>query len=361
MNTDISSRDRCTGCLLGGAVGDALGAPIEFMSATEIFSRFGPSGVSGYAPISTGRLGWITDDTQMTLFTAEGLIRAEVKAKRDGGSPDYVGATADAYLRWLATQRIPAAHPVQKNGWLYKTKRLHEICAPGRTCIHALQRLVPSASKRASNDSKGCGGVMRVAPVGLFGHRAFLGAGAEKTVFELGCDLARITHGHPTGYLSAGVFSLLIASLMAGDGLEKSLGRVLFVLMAYKGHEETSRAIEQAIALASSSPGDSVAMTSLGEGWIAEEALAVAIYCVLSYPNDFRKALLLSVNHSGDSDSTGSIAGNLLGALLGAQAIPSEWIEKLELSDVVRQVGADLNDFFEWDLMAGDVVSRYPC
>ena len=102
-------------------------------------------------------------------------------------------------------------------------------------------------------------------------------------------------------------------------------------------------------------------MASLGEGWIAEEALAVAIYSVLSYPADFRQALLLSVNHSGDSDSTGSIAGNLLGALLGTQAIPPEWIEKMELADVVRQVGADLNDFFEWDLMAGDVVSRYPC
>ena len=143
---------------------------------------------------------------------------------------------------------------------------------------------------------------------------------------------------------------MLIASLLAGDGLEKSLGRVLAVLMAYEGHEETSRAIEQAIALASSAPRDCVAMTSLGQGWIAEEALAIAIYCVLSYPNDFR-----------DSDSTGSIAGNLLGALLGAQAIPAEWIEKLELSDVVRQVGADLNDFYEWDLIAGDVVSRYPC
>ena len=154
---------------------------------------------------------------------------------------------------------------------------------------------------------------------------------------------------------------MLIASLLAGDGLEKSLGRVLAVLMAYEGHEETSRAIEQAIALASSAPRDCVAMTSLGQGWIAEEALAIAIYCVLSYPKDFRKALLLSVNHSGDSDSTGSIVGNLLGALLGAQAIPAEWIEKLELSDVVRQVGADLNDFYEWDLIAGDVVSRYPC
>ncbi len=361
MNSEISNRDRCTGSLLGGAVGDALGAPIEFMSASEISNRFGPSGVSGYAPISTGRVGWITDDTQMTLFTAEGLIRAEIKAKRDGGSPDYLSATADSYLRWLATQRIPAAHPAPKNGWLYKTKALHEICAPGRTCIHALQRLVPSASMRAANDSKGCGGVMRVASVGLFGHRAFLGAGAEKAIFELGSDLARITHGHPTGYLSAGAFSLLIAFMMAGDGLEKSIEQMQSVLMNYKGHAETSCAIKQAIALAASTPGDSVAMASLGEGWIAEEALAIAIYCVLSYPKDFRKALLLSVNHSGDSDSTGSIVGNLLGALLGAQAIPAEWIEKLELSDVVRQVGADLNDFFEWDLMADEVVSRYPC
>lgn len=360
MSVEISKRDRCIGSLLGGAVGDALGAPIEFMSASEIASRFGSTGIAGYVPVSTGRLGWITDDTQMTLFTAEGLIRARIKSKRDSGNPDYLVATADAYLRWLATQRIPAAQNVQRNGWLYKTKKLHEICAPGRTCIHALQHLVPSASMRAANDSKGCGGVMRVAPVGLFGYRAFPGADAEKAIFELGCDLARITHGHPTGYLSAGAFSLLVALLMAGNGLEESLGRVLSVLGAYQGHEETSRAIEQAMALASTAPRDVVAMVSLGEGWIAEEALAVALYCVFSYPTDFRKALLLSVNHGGDSDSTGSIAGNLLGALLGTQAIPPEWIEKLELSDVVRQVGADLNDFFEWDLTAGDVVSRYP-
>jgi ADP-ribosylglycohydrolase len=360
VSTEISSIERTIGCLLGGAVGDALGAPIEFMSASKIFGYFGPSGISGYVPSSAGRLGWITDDTQMTLFTAEGLIRAEVKANMNGGRPDYVGVTTDAYLRWLATQRINAFHSVQKNGWLYKTKGLHEVCAPGRTCIHALQRVAPSVSMQAVNDSKGCGGVMRVAPVGLFGYRAFLGAGAEKAVFELGCDLARITHGHPTGYLSAGAFSLLISLLMLGNGFEVSIGRVLSVLVVYQGHEETSRAIEQAIALVSTAPGDSVAMTTLGEGWVAEEALAVAIYCGLSFPNDFSKALLLSVNHGGDSDSTGSIVGNLLGALLGVKCIPSEWIEQLELTEVVRQVGADLNDIFEWDLTATEVRSRYP-
>lgn len=201
---------------------------------------------------------------------------------------------------------------------------------------------------------------MRVAPVGLFGYRAFLGTEADKAVFELGSDLARITHGHPTGYLSAGALSLLIARLMSGEELNTSISRVLSVLAAYESSDETIQAIEQAIALATCSPGDSAAMTALGEGWIAEEALAVAIYSVLSFPNDFRKALLLSVNHGGDSDSTGSIAGNIMGAMHGVEAIPAEWIRKLELADLVRQVADDLDDFFEWDLTADEVCRRYP-
>lgn len=341
-------------------MGDALGAPIEFLAEDEIFLYFGPAGVSSYVPTSTGRQGWITDDTQMTLFTAEGLIRAQTKAGRDGGVPDYVGATVEAYLRWLATQRIPASQSVEKDGWLYETKGLHEICAPGRTCIHALQRIIPASSMRASNASKGCGGVMRVAPVGLLGYRTFQGNGAEKAVFDLGCDLARITHGHPSGYLCAGAFALITALLMEGQRLDYAIEQALPILATYEGHEETQLAITQAVSLAASSPGDLAAMRTLGEGWVAEEALAVAIYCALSFPNDFRRAVLLSVNHSGDSDSTGSLVGNLLGAALGVAGIPVEFIEGLELAGVVQQMGEDLNDCCEWDVASVEVVRRYP-
>ena len=360
MNTDISSLDRFVGCLLGGAVGDALGAPIEFLSATEITNRFGSSGISGYIQTSTGRAGWITDDTQMTLFTAEGLIRAEGAARCSGRRPDYLAETTAAYLRWLATQRIPAQQPVKRDGWLYKLKELHEICAPGRTCINALQRINPAVSKRASNSSKGCGGVMRVAPVGLYGNRAFQGDGADKAIFELGCDLARITHGHPTGFLSAGAFSLLIAYLMRGLALMDSVQGVLSVLSTYRASNETCVAIEKAIDLSIRQPRDVVALRELGEGWIAEESLAIAIYCALSHDGDFRKSVLLSVNHSGDSDSTGSMTGNLLGVTLGVQGIPGDWLKGLELKEPVRRVAEDLHGFEEWDFEAEDVKEAYP-
>ena len=97
----LASRYR--GCVLGGAVGDALGAPVEFMSLAEIQSRHGAEGIRDFAP-AFGRVGSITDDTQMTLFTAEGLLRAWVRFALRGIGPAFDSVTANAYLRWLRTQ-----------------------------------------------------------------------------------------------------------------------------------------------------------------------------------------------------------------------------------------------------------------
>jgi hypothetical protein len=97
--------DRFAGCLLGGAVGDALGASVEFSTLAEILERYGPGGIQHYA-FAYGRLGAITDDTQMTLFTAEGLIRTWTRLCAKGITT-HIGVTRLAYLRWLATQGIP--------------------------------------------------------------------------------------------------------------------------------------------------------------------------------------------------------------------------------------------------------------
>ena len=123
--TEVSLRSRVRGCLLGGAVGDALGAPVEFMRLTEIKSRFGPEGITDYAP-AYGRLGAITDDTQMTLFTAEGLLRGYVRLGLKGicSRPSVI---CHAYLRWLLTQGItPTAKELEigKDGWLWNEKTL---------------------------------------------------------------------------------------------------------------------------------------------------------------------------------------------------------------------------------------------
>lgn len=338
---------RFIGCLLGGAVGDALGAPVEFMKRTEILRHFGPEGITQYAP-AYGGIGLITDDTQMTLFTAEGLIRAWVRGCMKGITT-YSSVTAHAYLRWLRTQGERPTCDIDfgsdEPGWLFQQRELHHRRAPGNTCLAAL-RAMGSLGEPAINDSKGCGGVMRVAPVGLFAWR--LGQQeSPQDAFRMGTELAALTHGHPTGALTGGVLAALILALTDGASLPEALAASKAILRAEAGHEETLRAIEMAEMLAVSGLPHEEAMTRLGQGWIAEEALAISIYCALVARN-FKHGVILAVNHDGDSDSTGSIVGNLLGTMHGVQAIPTEWLEPLELRDVITELAEDLYAFKEW-------------
>lgn len=228
--TDIPTlQERFTGCLLGGAVGDALGAPVEFMRRQQILERFGPEGISEYSP-AFGGLGRITDDTQMTLFTAEGLLRARVRGAMHG-TCSLTAIIASAYERWLFTQggrmSNQTAHEWLNRGWLIGHHELHSRRAPGNTCLSSLMKM-SDYGDLAINDSKGCGGVMRVAPVGLFGRTA-------EFAFALASDAAAITHGHPTGYFSAGALAVLVQRLVNGVALKT----VCEELVYHEGHEET--------------------------------------------------------------------------------------------------------------------------
>ena len=93
--------------------------------------------------------------------------------------------------------------------------------------------------------------------------------------------------------------------------------------------------IAQAQTLAHLNASADKAFKLLGQGWVAEETLAIAVYCALKYSNDFEKGVLTAVNHSGDSDSTGSVTGQILGAYLGFEAIPQKYIQPLELKEVI--------------------------
>jgi len=342
----IAGRDHYQGCLLGGAVGDALGAPVEFMTRTQITVQFGNGGIRDMVP-AYGRVGAITDDTQMALFTAEGLLRTWV-CQSLRGSCEPPSVIASAYLRWLHTQGI--VHPLQQhclNGWLIQQNELFARRAPGNTCISAL-RALQSIGDRAKNDSKGCGGVMRVAPVGMMMAGLSPSETTEKS-FKLGCEAAAITHGHPTGQLAAGVFAAIICQLLGGIGLLESVERALQILEEIPDHDETSQAIRQAIKFASDNPSSIDALKMIGKGWVAEEALAIGLYCALC-ANDFESGVILAVNHDGDSDSTGLIAGHLLGALHGISGIPRRWLEPLELRVVLEEVADDLATVGSWKL-----------
>lgn len=352
----MSAESRVVGSFLGCAVGDALGAQVEFLKWPAIEQRYGPAGVATF-----DGAGRITDDTQMALFTAEGLIRGANRSIDRGylGDPPYprVDATSGgtlhhAYLRWLSTQGDAVRLPFDR-GWLIEQPELHQIRAPGNTCLSALRSGKAGSVEEPINNSKGCGGVMRVHPVGLVaGDRAFV----------VGAESAALTHGHVTGYVAAGAFASIVAGIIGGGDLRAAVRDASWRLTSWGvGTEQTSSAIEQALELADAEPTPSSdTISELGEGWIAEEALAIALYCALT-AEDVRSGIVAAVNHSGDSDSTGALAGALLGTMHGANAVPSEWVESLAERQVIETVARDLHAHFP-DAPVGMAfdVERYP-
>jgi ADP-ribosylglycohydrolase len=333
---DRRSEQHFQGCLLGGAVGDALGAAVEFMDLDAIRRTFGSGGLTDYAP-AYGRLGAITDDTQMTLFTAEAVIRAHNRALTRGMcSP--VDVARWAYLRWLQTQGVKRVVNPTEPGWLIEQPGLFSRRAPGNTCLSALRGGARGTPDKPANNSKGCGGVMRMAPVGLV-------APGMLDVFQTGRDFAALTHGHPSGYLAAGCFALLIQGLAQGLELAEAVESAAARLRGRDDGQEVLAALEAAVRLAAGGDGTAEKVEQLGAGWVAEEALAIGVYCALR-ADSFEHGVLLAVNHSGDSDSTGSIAGNILGLLMGLDAVPARWLEQLELREVISQVATDLWSHF---------------
>lgn len=358
---DDRLRQVVRGCLVGAAVGDALGAPVEFMPRSETLRKFGREGITLLHPWEGHAAGSYTDDTQMTMATARGLLDALRAAA--GGEP-YAPErhVLRRYLEWQMTQHDPQ-------------QRRH----PGITCLRALDEARGGRLGVARNHSKGCGGVMRMAPVGLVPPLV--------PPFALGCRLAALTHGHPLGYLPAGFVADLCARLRDGaelhaairagiDGLKRGDDRVLGGLGAVLRGESLQRVgavsgrDEAAGKGASSASGESVKLepwrrelaglleralktaeravtgaegiAMLGQGWVGEEALAIALFSVWRHPDDWHAAVVAAVNHDGDSDSTGCIAGAVLGACLGLRAIPELWVAAVENRDPILTLADEL-------------------
>ncbi|MCB9831084.1 MAG: ADP-ribosylglycohydrolase family protein [Planctomycetes bacterium] len=331
---DLVREERIIGSLVAGAVGDALGAAVEFDSLDRIRERFGPEGIRDYARCHGG-IGRITDDTQMTLFTAEGLLEV-LAEKSEAQLTDVLKAIDSAYRRWRMTQEAGPAAARGRRGLLGRAE-LWAQRAPGNTCLSALQHKVAGTPERPINDSKGCGGLMRVAPIGLLGNRFE----SATITFDLARRSAALTHGHPSGQYPAAVFALLLQELVDGHDLEDALERALELLPENGKGEETRAMIEASAAFDRADSLIPEVLEELGRGFVAEEALGIALACARA-TDDIDLALRAAVNHGGDSDSTGLLVGQLLGAAQGIGALAPGWIEALELLDLLLETGRDL-------------------
>lgn len=333
------------GCLIGGAVGDALGYAVEFLPASAIFQKYGESGITEYA-LSHG-VAEISDDTQMTLFTATGLLLGTTRGMTRGIMGDYADYIAYSYRDWYRTQaeEYPLPKGEYHHSWLVNVPELFHRRAPGNTCLSALAQGGGGTFEIPINHSKGCGGIMRVAPIGLyFCDKQY----APEETALIGAKAAALTHGHELGYIPAAMLTHIIARIAGyGDSILKAVNdamRVIPTLFPQAQHmDELLTLLQNAIALSAERMDDLDAIRLLGGGWVAEETLAIAVYCALKHSDSFERGVIAAVNHDGDSDSTGAVAGNILGAALGFDAIPRKYLDKLELRDVILEIAEDLH------------------
>lgn len=334
--------DRFLGCMLGGATGDALGYIIEFDDLYTIHKKFGSYGLRTVLKLeSNDRKGIISDDTQMSIFTADGLLWAahDDLEPREG--------LYRSYMRWYYTQTKELVSPDQaewmkqqdhERVWNYNVMEEPDLYArriQGKTCLKALAENDCPERKYANNNSKGCGSIMRAAPVGLYY------AGDPEKAFLVGCQAGSLTHGNPSGYLSAGMLSASGALLSEGKPLAETIPAVLRILQKHKYYEDVKSAVVRAVDEAVTDREPWRAMKRIGQGWVAEEAYALALYCLLK-TEKLKDAVIMACNQDGDSDSCGAVCGNMAGTMYGAQAVPHSWLQKLECSDLLTRLADNL-------------------
>ncbi len=302
---NIMGIEKAKGIIYGLAIGDALGSPTEFISLPRIKSKYGPSGIKDLPDPAL-----FTDDTQMSIAIAEALIKT-------GGREieKIMAAIRDEFIKWF--------HSPENNR------------APGRTCLTGVANMERGLhwSESGVARSKGCGSAMRAAPIGYFYQHDPI------KLKEIAHASGICTHGHPTGDAACIGAAYLVKLALDGTSTDKMLPELLDFTSGI------SEEFDQAILKVQECRGwedEEKALDYLGEGWIAEEAVSLALYCFLRYPDNYKKVVLRGANTNGDSDSIACIAGSISGAYLGIEEIPAKWIKGIEKTDYLDDLSVRL-------------------
>lgn len=317
--------DKIQGCIYGLAIGDALGYPIEFYTANKIKYTFGEVDDFEETSINDFKKGIYSDDTQMSISTAEGILNGKDINDRH----TILSSILNEYIKWYHSQ-----------------KEEENFRCPGNTCMSSLKEIIDDELtydmliQNPLNDSKGCGGIMRVAPIGLVSK-------SVEQAYDIGYASAIMTHGHPSGYISSGYMSGLIHCLMEGKSLTESIEIMNKIIDNIPDSKEVRDIVDLAVTLSQNKRTDANNIRDIGGGWVGEETLGIALYCSLKYTDNFKAGVLTSINHGGDSDSTGSVTGAILGVINRVDRIPLKWREEVENSNFLKTLSDRLTLFRE--------------
>ncbi len=291
VNNASNIEKRLRGYLYGTACADALGRPVEHLTLKQIKQKYGEKGILELPPDSP----W-TDDTQLMLVLARALFRgAELEL------PELMDKIAEELVLWLDEPDLGAG-------------------ATTRGAALNLKDGIPWS--KSGINSKTCGSLMRAGIIG------FVYQNDPIKLVKVALISGRITHSHPVAEAAsiAGAYAVKLAL----DGVEPGEMFEPLLEVTQGISQEFTQAMESSYKIASSDIGDEEGLKKLGQGWYADETFALAYFCILRYPNDYKKAVQNAVNITGDSDSVASVAGGILGARLGVDAVPIPWIEALK-------------------------------
>ena len=304
--------DRFRGCLLGVAVGDALGMPTEGYTAREISSKFGMVREMMQAPeghFHSGLLaGQFTDDTEETLLLAESLINAS------GFSPD---GFAEKLIAWGTT-------------WTLDERLNRGVGFATRSAVESM--IAGTPWQQSGLNIPTCGAAMRAAPIGLLYH-------ADLNIVKSYADLQSLpTHASAAARAAAVAVAVGVALSLCGFSKEMILRNAAsqasrldtyFAERLLWVGELLDRKPEDALGVIRNSP-------------LAAETVPAAFYCFLKFEPE--EALVMAASSGGDTDSIASIAGSLFGAALGTSWIPDRWLAVLEGRERIESAARGLSE-----------------
>jgi|BarGraNGADG00312_2_1021985.scaffolds.fasta_scaffold00538_2 ADP-ribosyl-[dinitrogen reductase] hydrolase len=296
--------DKFKGTLIGCAVGDALGMPVEGLGRDDIARKYGS--VTDFIDERFGA-GRVTDDTQMTVTLAQSIIEL---GKFDKGHAGF------KFGRWIDAS----------------DRGVKEARGAGEACETASRRLFEGVSHDESGlTSAGCGAAMRAAPIGLryYADRVSL--------YRCSVDQALITHTDPGAVAGSAAMAFAVAAGI-GDGGDLDRSRLAAAVGAYVSRIDSamSSKIAGLADYLDASPEEGFAYT--GTGCVAVETVPGALFAFLRSPYDIEETIVAAVNAGGDTDSLGAMAGAVAGAFNGASAIPERWKNGVEGRDYLESI-----------------------
>lgn len=328
------------GCLLGLAVGDAMGYTIDGKSWEEIQCNYGPNGLLGY-DLQAQEYAQVTSYTQIAAFLCNGLLLSVSR-----GKPDYMRFAKVALREWTRSQHF-YRDPEASFCWLAKLPRFRRRHCRDARMLDNLRLEAYGAMDAPKNDNNAPGAITAAVAAGMFYRPERL---SPEQVGTLAGELIALTHGNPETFLSGVVLAYTVAGILQEP--EHSLShQFLQAIDVMEGQfrsrfsqaETLAQYLREVIDLALSGEVSAQEGMERLHCLDADQCLAGAMFACLVSPDDFDSAIITAVNHSGLSAAVGAIAGAILGAKLGEEALPEFYLESLECAEDLRILAGDMS------------------